>query len=281
MTPCRIISTDIGAYGGILTLVGRYWRVYRTFFVSSFARELEFRANFFAKIAQNLVWIAFFVMILLVIFRNTESIAGWTRGEVYMLAATCFLMNAVSGGLFMSLIEIPQQVRLGTLDFVVTKPIDSQFWVSTRKFNFSDIGVLIAGVAMIGYGLYLTDLAPSVSQWLAYIVLVGASLAIFYAFNLALMTLGIWLVRVDNLWVLGESVMQIARYPVDIYQGMLQRVFVYAVPLAFLATIPTKQLVRGLEPDMLALGVVWAIVALVLSRLFWKFAMKNYTSASS
>lgn len=264
-----------------MTLVGRYWRVYRTFFVSSFARELEFRANFFAKIAQNLVWIGFFVMILLVIFRNTDSIAGWTRGETYMLAATCFLMNAVSGGLFMSLVEIPQQVRLGTLDFVVTKPIDSQFWVSTRKFNFSDVGVLVAGVLMVGYGLYITELAPTLSQWLAYFVLVGTSLAIFYSFNLALMTLGIWLVRVDNLWVLGESVMQIARYPVDIYQGTLQRLFVYVVPLAFLATIPTRQLVREFDASMLALGVGWAAVALILSRLFWKFAMKHYTSASS
>lgn len=261
--------------------MSRYWRVYRTFFVSSFARELEFRANFFAKIAQNLVWIVFFIMILLVIYRNTDTVAGWTRGEAYMLAASCFLMNAVSGGLFMSLVEIPQQVRLGTLDFVVTKPIDSQFWVSTRKFNFSDVGVLTAGLAMIGYGIYLAEVSPSISQWCAYVILVGASLAVFYSFNLALMTLGIWLVRVDNLWVLGESVMQIARYPIDIYQGALQRLFVYVVPLAFLATIPTKQLVREFDPQMLGLGVIWAVAALFLSRMFWRFAMRHYTSASS
>lgn len=249
--------------------------------MSSFARELEFRANFFAKIAQNLVWIVFFIMILLVIYRNTETVAGWTRGEAYMLAASCFLMNAVSGGLFMSLVEIPQQVRLGTLDFVVTKPIDSQFWVSTRKFNFSDVGVLAAGLAMIGYGIYLAEVSPSFAQWVAYVILVGASLAIFYSFNLALMTLGIWLVRVDNLWVLGESVMQVARYPIDIYQGALQRLFVYVVPLAFLATIPTKQLVREYDPQMLGLGVGWAAAALIFSRMFWKFAMRHYTSASS
>lgn len=261
--------------------MGRYWRVYRTFFVSSFARELEFRANFFAKVAQNLVWIVFFILILLVIYRNTDSVAGWSRGEAYMLAATCFLMNSFSGGLFMSLVEIPQQVRLGTLDFVVTKPIDSQFWVSTRRFNFSDVGVLIAGLAMTGYGVFLAEVSPDLAQWTAYVILVGASLAIFYSFNLALMTLGIWLVRVDNLWVLGESVMQIARYPIDIYQGALQRIFVYVVPLAFLATIPTKQLVRELDVQMLVLGVVWAAAALILSRLFWRFAMRHYTSASS
>ena len=48
----------------------RYWKIYKTFFLSSFARELEFRANFFAKIGQNVIWIFFFVLILLVIWKQ-------------------------------------------------------------------------------------------------------------------------------------------------------------------------------------------------------------------
>ena len=127
----------------------RYWRIYKTFFISSFARELEFRANFFAKIAQNAIWIGFFVLILLVIYRNTDSVAGWSRGAAFILAATCFLMNSVHSALFFSLNEIPEQVRKGTLDFVITKPIDTQFWVSSRKFNFDQIGTLVAGVVMV------------------------------------------------------------------------------------------------------------------------------------
>lgn len=261
--------------------MARYWRVYKTFFLSSFARELEFRANFFARIAQNLVWIGFFILILLVIYRNTDSIAGWSRGDAFILAATCFLMNALSTGFFMSITEIPGLIRMGTLDFVVTKPIDSQFWVSTRRFNFNEIGVFIAGIAMVVLGVFQSELHPSLVQWLAYSVLVFAALAIFYSFNLALMTLGVWLVRVDNLWVLGESIMQIARYPVDIYQGILKRLFVYAVPLAFLATMPARQLVQSFDSAMLLLGLAWAAVFLMLSRVFWLFAMRHYTSASS
>lgn len=259
----------------------RYWRVYKTFFASSFARELEFRANFFARVAQNLVWIGFFLLILLVIYRNTDSIAGWSRGDAFLLAATCFVMNAFSTGFFMSVTEIPGHIRMGTLDFVVTKPIDSQFWVSTRRFNFNEIGVFAAGVAMIVIGVNQSGLSPTLLQWFAYTTLVLSSLAIFYSFNLALMTLGVWLVRVDNLWVLGESIMQIARYPVDIYQGVLRRMFVYAIPLAFLATMPARQLVTGFDGAMLGLGIGWAVLFLGLSRIFWVFAMRQYTSASS
>lgn len=259
----------------------RYWQIYRTFFVSSFARELEFRANFFAKVAQNILWIFFFLLVLLVIYRNTNSVAGWSRGDAFILAATCFLMNAVAQALFFSLMEIPQQVRLGTLDFVITKPIDTQFWVSTRRFNFDQIGTLCAGFVLVVIGVTSSGVHPGLAQYAAYAVLTACSLAIFYSFQLFLMTTGIWLVRVDNLWVLGESVMQVSRYPLDIYSSGIQRFFTYMLPLAFISTIPASQLVRGFNPQMLGLGVVWAAAALALSRAFWRYAMRHYTSASS
>lgn len=261
--------------------MSRYWRIHRTFFVSSFARELEFRANFFAKIGQSVVWIFFFVMILLVVYRNTDSVAGWSRGDAFVLAATCFLMNALSTAFFMSLTEIPTQVRQGTLDFVITKPVDTQFWISTRRFNFDQVGALFAGIVMVAIGIRLSGASPSFAQWSAYLVLLACSLTVFYSFMLSLMTLGIWLVRVDNLWVLGESVMQVARYPLDIYQAGLQRVFTFVLPLAFLATVPSRQLVRSLDWGMVALGIVWASAFFFGARWFWNFALRHYASASS
>lgn len=259
----------------------RYWKIYRTFFVSSFARELEFRANFIAKVGQNIIWLGFFILILLVVYGKTNSVAGWSRGDAFVLAATCFFMNAVFQALFMSLNEIPEQVRKGTLDFVLTKPIDTQFWVSTRKFNFDQVGTLFAGLVMIGYGVYTAHLRPDVLQWLAYAILILASTAIFYSFNLMLMTTGIWLVRVDNLWVLGDTVMQVARYPLDIYSSGLKAMLTFVVPLAFLATIPARQLKDHLDPQMLALGITWAAAFLFISRWFWNFALRHYGSASS
>jgi ABC-2 type transport system permease protein len=259
----------------------RYWKVYRSFFLSSLRRELEFRANFAAKIAQSLIWIFFFLAALLVIYGKTDSIAGWNKGDAFILAATVFVMNAVATAFFSSLTEIPAQVRLGTLDFVVTKPIDSQFWISTRKFNFDQIGTLVAGLAMIIIGVGLSHHAVDFLQALAYSILVIASLALYYSFQLALMTTGVWLVRVDNLWVLGESIMQVARYPLDIYNTGLQRFLTFVVPIGFLATVPASQLVKGFDPILLGVGIAWAIGSLYLSRRFWHLAMRHYGSASS
>ena len=259
----------------------RYWRVYKTFFTSSFARELEFKANFIAKLGQNIMWIFFFVMILLVVYGNTKSVAGWDRGDAFVLGATIFLMNAVFNSIFFSLQDIPSQIRLGTMDFVVTKPMDTQFWVSSRRFNFDQIGTVFAGLVMLLVGMTSAHLHPSVGQWGSFLALLVTSLSIFYAFNLSLMTTAIWLVRVDNLSVLAESLVGVARYPVDIYSSGIRRFLTNIVPLAFLATVPARQLVRGADGFAVLEGLAWALAVLLLSRLFWRSAMRSYTSASS
>lgn len=255
--------------------------MYRAFFSSSLARELEFKANFIAKLGQNFMWIFFFVMILLVVYSNTKSVAGWGRGDAFVLGATIFLMNAVFNAFFFSLQDIPSQIRLGTMDFVVTKPMDTQFWVSSRRFNFDQIGTVFAGLVMLTIGISTSHLHPDLFQWLAFAILASSALTIFYAFNLSLMTTAIWLVRVDNLWVLGESLIGVARYPVDIYNSGIRRFLTNFVPLAFLATVPARQLVHAADGAAVAEGVAWSVAVLLGSRLFWRKAMRSYTSASS
>lgn len=259
----------------------RYLQIYKTFFTTSFARELEFRANFFAKVFQNAIWIFFFLMILLVVYRNTDSVAGWSRGDSFVLAATIFMMTSFGTAFFMSIMEIPQHVRTGTLDFIVTKPIDSQFWISARRFNFDKIGTLVAGLIMLIVGILQANAHPTLGDWAAYILLVLSSLGIYYSVSLILMTTGVWLVRVDNLWVLTETMTDVARFPVDIYGSAIKTFLTFGLPMAFIATIPASQLVRGADWGMVGLGVVWAVVFLALSRAFWVFAMRQYTSASS
>lgn len=259
----------------------RYARVYKAFFTSSFARELEFRVNFFAKVAQNAVWLAFFLMIILVVYRNADSVAGWTRGEALTLGATWFLMNSMVSAFAFSLIEVPEHVRRGTLDFIITKPIDAQFWVSLRRFNFDQVGMMVVSLAVIVYGAGAGGHAPSAPQWAAFAILAVCSALLAYAFNLLLMTLGIWLVRVDNLWVLSETITGIARFPLDIYNSSLQKLLTYGFPLAFLATIPVRQLVVGIDMSMVSIGIAWAAGATLVTRSFWNFALTRYTSASS
>ena len=206
--------------------------------------------------------------------------AGWSKGASVVLSATVFFLGSLSTGLFFSLMEIPEQVRRGTLDFVLTRPVDSQFWVSLRRLAPEQTGVAVVGFSMVLVGLRLDGITPGAAQWAVWALQVACSLAIFYSFNLVLMTTGVWFVRVDNLFILSETTQQVARYPMDIYGPSLARFLTFALPLGLLGTVPARTLVRGVDPVSLLAAALWATVALLLSRLFWRYATRHYGSAS-
>jgi ABC-2 type transport system permease protein len=75
--------------------------------------------------------------------------------------------------------------------------------------------------------------------------------------------------------------MQIARFPLDIYKSGIRNILTFAVPIAFLAMAPTQQLTQAISWQMVLIGIVWTAAALFLSRRFWQYAMVHYSSASS
>ena len=256
-----------------------YWRIYRTFFKSSFSRELQFRANFIAKMLQNTVWFGFFLVVLFVVYANVKTIAGWDRREAQILGATLYIVSSLNNLLAASILEIPNHVRQGTLDFIVTKPVDSQFWISMRKFNFSEIGSFLGGVVLVS--ISLAGLHPTATQFGLYFVGIICAVINLYGFQLMLMTTGIYFIRIDNLWVLGETLTGLGRYPMDIYPTGLRYLLTFILPVAFFAYFPALQLVR--EPSFLIAGeaIALAITFFILSRFWWRYSMKHYSSASS
>lgn len=260
----------------------RLFPIYKRFFVSSIQRELEFKANFFANVAQNILWIAFFILLLKIVYTNTVSVAGWSEGDSYVLAATVFFTYAILIVFFsVNLMEIPEKVRKGTLDFDLLKPVDSQFLVSIRKFSFDEIGTIIGGLVMLVIGLSMTGYVPTLVQTGVYLYMLVCAVLIFYSFQLIMMTLAIWLVRVDNLWVLGETVYYVARFPTDIFKAQLRTILTYYIPIAFIASEPTKVLLGRMSPSAALFATAWTVAFLIVSRLFWRFAVNRYSSASS
>ena len=260
----------------------RYGRLYRVFARNNVVRELEFRANFWAKVFTNLSWLLLNVLFLEVLFANTRSIAGWREGEVYVLLGTYMITRALMDILFTpNLGQIPTMIRMGTMDFVLTKPVPSQFFVSARYLSLDEIGSLVSAIAVLAYGVVKAGLTPSLGQFLAWGFLTLCGLALFYAIQFLLMTLSFWLIRLDNLTHLADIVVWNARYPIDVFGRRLGLFFTYVLPLAFLATVPTLALKEGVKLWWLVAGTLLTLLFLQLAARFWRYATRVYTSASS
>jgi ABC-2 type transport system permease protein len=260
----------------------RYGRLYRIFARNNLVREMEFRANFWAKVVTNLSWIFLYVLFLTILFRNTNAIAGWTEGQVFLLFGTFMMTRALMDILFTpNLTKIPELVRMGTMDFVLTKPVPSQFFISLRYVSLDEVGSIFGAVAVLGYGLSILGAMPTAAQIAAWGFLVLCGLAVFYAIQLLLMTLSFWLIRLDNLTALTDTIVYIGRYPPDIFGKYLALFFTYVLPLAFLAVVPALALKEGVRAGWLVAALIVTGVFLALASLFWRYATRVYASASS
>jgi len=260
----------------------RYARLYRIFARNNVARELEFRANFWGKVITNLSWLFLSILFLKILYANTHSVAGWSEGHMFLLLGTFMFSRALTDILFtQNLSKIPEMVRTGTMDFVLTKPVPSLFYVSTLYLSLDEIGSLFGAVAVLAYGCLLTRTHPSPAQFVAWAVLTLCGLLILYAFQLVLMTLSFWLVRIDNLSALVDTVVFAARYPPDIFSASLKMFVTYFLPLAFVAYIPALALKAGASAYWLGTGVVITTLFVSAASFFWRYATQAYTSASS
>ena len=100
---------------------------------------------------------------------------------------------------------------------------------------------------------------------------------------------GEWGVDPDKVGVCGLSSgghlasCLIARYPDVIFPRLFRFIFGWIVPVIIVANIPARLLIKPLShPEMLMFHLVFAgSIAFALSRMFWRFALRHYSSASS
>ena len=99
---------------------------------------------------------------LLVVFHAAPTvIAGWTFGEALMVMGWfTFLQGVLEGAINPSLATVVEHIRKGTLDFVLVKPADAQFLVSTARFlPWRCVNVLTA-LGIFAWGFHLLGPRP-------------------------------------------------------------------------------------------------------------------------
>jgi ABC-2 type transport system permease protein len=265
----------------VKTLV-HYARMFGMFMRTCAVKEMEFRGSFWMGIVANIIWVSAYVVLMEVIYANTTSVGGWNKGEAVMLLGTFVMVNGLVTMFFgRNLTELPNQVRLGTFDFTLVKPVNSQFFVSMRFLNFSELGTVAAAVAMVVYGSRMSGQTITPGAVAAYLGMVLCGLAIYYSIYMILMSTTFWFIRVENLWTLGETVFQVTRFPMNIFGQAAEMAFTFLFPLIFIAHVPAQALLSVAPPAMFAIGITMAVLLVFAGARFWNYATRFYASASS
>ncbi len=267
----------------MLRTLSLFWLFVRVS-VQNFA---AYRVDFIVRFFLSAMHLGAELLAVWTIFHNTHDLNGWQRDHMLVLVG---VYRLVAGGIRMSIVpnmrKVLTDIRDGTLDFVLLKPINSQVLVSIREFVVWRVTDVLLGAAVALYGGFLLSERLAPGPVLLFFLMLAAAFAIIYSIWLMLATLCFWFIRVQNIEMVFWNVFEAGRFPIAIYRPWVQWVLTFIVPLAFITTFPAAALagtdgVAGVPPWSPVAAILIAGLMLAVSNRFWRFGLKHYSGASA
>ena len=260
----------------------RYLSLFLVQLRTSIATALQYRANFLIEGTMSIVFFGLALLPLMVLFDQRQTVQGWDRPSALIVMAYFMGVKGVMEGMVSpSLVALVEKIRTGAFDYVLLKPVDAQFMVSSQKYEPWNVFDVIGAVVLAIYALDLRGQWPTPAE-------LGVGIALFFAGVLAMYSMWIvcaaasfWVVRLDNLVYLLGAIFDTARWPVSVFRGVWRLVFTFVIPVAVMTTFPAMALLGRLDAKTALATIAGALAMLAISRLVWRAAIRNYTSASS
>ena len=278
----KFAAEDSGRYN--LFVVRRYFEIYSIMLRNSLIREMSFKANFLLWMIVEILWFCGQILFFSIIFGQVNRIGDWSKWEVVLLVGTHqIIAQLFQAFFFVNVANVPELVRTGKLDSLLVLPLDSQFAVSTKQFGLDSVINAVIGAAVVLLALTRLQITPSVGAVLLYLIALGFGVAVHYSIMLSLAAVSFWIIRAQGLVYGYFNFLNIARYPDVIFPKLFRFVFGWIIPVVIVANIPARLLIKSLgQPGWLMFHLIVAgTIAAMISRAFWRFALRHYSSASS
>jgi ABC-2 type transport system permease protein len=262
--------------------VRRYLHLLRIFWGNTLATELEYRTGFWANAGLSLFWLVWAALGAGAYFQFTASVRGWTYNELLVVMGLFFAMNGIRQALIQpNLARMSEYIKMGTLDFLLTKPISSQFMVSFRHVGIYNWLDPILGLGLVALALVRRGEPVSVGSLAGFALLVVTGTAVMYAAALSVQCLAVWAIGAEGLDDLIEGMVEAGRFPVQMYRGIVRALLTFAIPVAMLTTFPAEALLGRGSWRLAAVAVAVAVVLLGVTSRLWTWSLRHYTGASS
>jgi len=252
------------------------------FFRVGAMNELQYRVNFFIQLIQSLIELGIGLIGLALVFGHTTTLAGWTRPELLAVMGVYTLMGGlINATIQPNMLQLLNDVQQGTLDYILTKPADSQLQISVRQVHIWSMTDLLLGLSVLIYAVIQIQARIGFLQALVFVALLFMGVLMIYCFWLILTTGAFWLIRMENILELFQGVYQAGRWPTTVYPNWLQVGLTFLVPVAFAVTVPAEAITGRLTVTTLLEALALTIFLLLFSRWFWKRGLRHYSGASA
>lgn len=259
-----------------------YLRIWLASARYSIVRTLMFRFDFFLWAMVELFWMTVNLLLISVIYRHTDSVAGWSKYEMMLLVGTSLLVQRFLMGFFWSsLFEMGRNIRSGNFDFVLAQPGNVLFMASTRKLDPDSLANSLVAMGVVAYAAHQLHLHPSLLQLAVYALMIACGIVIHYSMLVLTISLAFWLTSAQGLEGSYFTLSEFSRLPRQAFKGFASLLFVWILPVVVVSNAPANTLIHGFQPQwifgLVAATAIWFVTAVFV----FHRGLRRYASASS
>lgn len=219
---------------------------------------------------------------VLLLYSYTDDVNGWSQGEVIALGG----IYQISVAMLWLAVETNMErmstyIRQGDLDLILVRPISAQFYVTLRWIKPAEVFMILSGLAVAAIGLSESGAAPSAVAILQASLLILCGVALLTCAWSATVFTAFWFTTVAPISMVFADLLQSGKFPLAYYPTAIRVFLAFVFPIGFASTFPVEALTGRGGWGLVLAGTVLSVVAIVLLRLYWRFAVRFYSSASS
>ena len=260
-------------------------RIFSLYFAQFLKSRLEYKIDFIADIFANLVT-ALSGLLFIVFLMDGEQIKtlrGWSREEVFFIYGYSLIPMAIFSSVALNLYRFGDRyVIQGGFDRVLLRPLNSLGQILFESFNLESIGSLAVAIVLLTYCMNRLGIEFNSIDYLWLFISSISGAVILLAVFVILASLSFHFE--DRLGISAPvfNLIRFGRYPLPIFNKLVQFVLKWIVPFAFVAFYPATHFLR--RKEFLVYCYASPLIAVIFACLawrLWQFGVSKYSSTGN
>ena len=259
-------------------------RIWKRLIKLELMTDMQYRLNFLFSFLGTSAWLTSELLFINFLFDKYQTIAGWERQFLILLVG--FNQLWVGGLYFLiiwrSLTHIADQIRRGVADRIFTLPVNTRFFVSVFKIDWTSLSIMLNGIFLIIYVLWEYDFEVTFLNLLFSLVLLLLSGWIIYCLHFISMCTSFWIKNSASIMYFVNVLDRFTRYPYEIFtKGVWSFIFTFIIPIVIIANVPARAFLGILDFKYVLYSITVAVFLTIISQVLWILGIKRYESSGS
>ena len=266
-------------------MVARYLYLWFSIFRYSLSRDMEYKTNFIGSLFVDTIYYITWYYFFEVIYSKTTMLGNFDREAILVFLIATFFVDTLFMMLFDGASYLREHIRTGSLDFILLRPVNSQFLISFRYIrSYTLVSLLILSIILYNVLITFHPNSLNILNILLFMSSLLMGVLIWYSFEFIIASLTFFFRDFRTGGWLSHEVMKFSMRPDSIYRGFVRKILFTILPMALVASVPSRLLLYGFtnqNQKYFLVQILIVFVLLILTRIFWKIGLKRYESAQS